>query len=253
VTLHEFVTAVANFAGLSATDKILHFGWYLHTHKNQERFDQKAIRSCFESENMPTPNLSQEFTRLLERKPRVLLKDGAGFRLEHQTRLNLDKKYGEHKTSVVISQLLKDLPGKIADDAERLFLSEALRCYKAQAFRAATIMTWNLAYDHLLRWILADAKRVADFDSKIIARVGERKGKGMSMAKREDFEDLKEGEVLDIIGNAGILPSDNLKKILDMQLTKRNLAAHPSLIEIDRPTADDTIYSLVTNIVLKLT
>jgi len=253
VTLHEFVTAVPNFAGLSATDKILHFGWYLHTPKNQERFDQKSIRSCFEAENMPTPNLSKEFTRLLDRKPKVLLKDGGGFRLEHQTRLNFDKKYGEHETTIVISQLLKDLPGKIADDAERLFLSEALRCYKAQAFRATTIMAWNLAYDHLLRWIIADPKRLGDFNSKIIARIGEKRGKVMAMVKREDFEELKETEVLDICGNAGILPSDNLKKILDMQLTKRNLAAHPSLVEIDRPTADDTIYSLVTNIVLKLT
>jgi len=99
---------------------------------------------------------------------------------------------------------------------------------------------------------VGDHKRLGDFNSKIIARIGEKRGKVMAMLKREDFEELKETEVLDICGNAGILPSDNLKKILDMQLTKRNLAAHPSLVEIDRPTADDAIYSLVTNIVLKL-
>jgi len=45
----------------------------------------------------------------------------------------------------------------------------------------------------------------------------------------------------------------NEKKILDMQLTRRNMAAHPSLVAISAPQADDAITSLVQNIVLVLT
>ena len=46
---------------------------------------------------------------------------------------------------------------------------------------------------------------------------------------------------------------DNAKKILDMQLTKRNLAAHPSLVVLEGPQADDAISSLVKNVVSVLT
>ena len=113
-------------------------------------------------------------------------------------------------------------------------------------------MSWNLAYDHLLHWILADAPRLTDFNSKIITKVGPRRGTGMVIAKREDFEELKESEVLDICNNAGLFASNNTKKLLDMQLTRRNMAAHPSLLSIDGPQADDTISTLVTNVVLVL-
>ena len=64
---------------------------------------------------------------------------------------------------------------------------------------------------------------------------------------------IKESEVLDICGIAAVLPSHNFKKIFEEQLTRRNLAAHPSLLEITRAQADDTITTLVNNIILKLT
>lgn len=250
--LTEFVAQVPEFAALSHPQKVLHFGWFLHTHREQEHFDVKTIRSCYDNQHIEPPNISDVLAKLAERKPRVVLKDSAGYRLEHSTRQALDQKYKAHETTVVISQLLIELPGKIDDEAERLFLTEALKCYRAQAFRATTIMVWNLAYDHLLRWIVSDATRTANFNAKIISRVAAKKGTGMVMVKREDFEELKEQEVLDICNNAAIFPSHNMKQILDMQLTKRNIAAHPSLVEIDRPTADDTIFTLVTNVVLKL-
>ena len=44
----------------------------------------------------------------------------------------------------------------------------------------------------------------------------------------------------------------NGKKVLVIGLDRRNLAAHPSGIHIAQPTADEMIYSLVTNVVLKL-
>ena len=155
---------------------------------------------------------------------------------------------------------MRDLPGKIADEAERIFLREAITCYHNKAFRAAIIMAWNLTYDHLARWILADAGRLSSFNSHIDARVGATsKGRtiskraGTRISKREDFEKLEEKEMIDIMGNAGLLPSANTKKILEMQLTRRNMVAHPSLVFVDAPQADDAITSLVQNVVLVLT
>ena len=250
--LKEFTALVPNFSGLSQPDQILHFGWYIHVHRDKQRFDQSAIRACYEEVYMDAPNLSLLFTRLLARKPKVMLQDSFGCYLENATRQRLDEKYGLHETTIALSKLLKELPGKISDKAEKLFLSEAITCYHNKAFRAAIIMAWNLAYDHLLNWILKDSARLGAFNSNIVTRIGPRRGASIVISNREDFEDLKEGEVLDICNAANLFASSNTKKILEIQLTKRNMAAHPSLVTIDGPAADDTISSLVNNVVLVL-
>jgi len=252
MTLKEFVAAVPGFSGFQHPDKIIHFGWYLHTYAGKESFDQPAIRACYKELSLPEPNYSDQFKRLNERRPRVVLPHNGGCRLEHSVRAKLDEKYGQHETTIALSKLLKGLQGKISDQAEKLFLSETVTCYHNRAFRAAIVMVWNLAYDHLLHWILADAGRLAAFQAHIAGRVGPRKAAAITIAKREDFEDLKESESLDICGTAGLFASGNTKKILDIQLTKRNMAAHPSLVIIGAPEAEEAISSLINNVVLVL-
>jgi hypothetical protein len=249
--LKAFAVLVPNLGSMQHSEKILHFGWYLHTHRGKEFFDQAAVRGCYKDLSMQEPNFSEQFARLVDKRPKVLMKEVSGYRLEHGTRQKLDGKYGDHETTIAISQMMKDLIGKVSDESEKLFLSEAMKCYHIKAFRAAIVMAWNLAYDHLLKWISADATRLADFNARIAARVGAKRA-GIVIVKREDFEDLKEQKVLDICGKAALFASDNTKKILDMQLTKRNLAAHPSLVTIEAPQADDAISSLVNNVVLIL-
>jgi hypothetical protein len=252
VELHEFTAAVPGFAKLSQPDQILHFAWYLHTYRSKESFDQPAIRACYKERNMDEPPLSKLFARLVERRPKVVLEGASGLRLESKIREELDKKYGQHETTIAVSKMLKDLIGKVPDEAERLFLTEAIKCYHVKAFRAAIVMAWNLAYDHLLYWVLNEPTRLAEFNAKIIAKIGSKRGTGMAIATREDFEQIGEQDVLDICKNASLFASANTKKLLDIQLTKRNLAAHPSLLSIEGPQADDAISSLVNNVVLVL-
>lgn len=250
---------LANFAkashlpDLSQPNQVLHLGWFLHFHRQLDRFDTGIIRSCYEEIHMDPPNVSKLLSRLAEKRPRVMLKDGSGYYLEHRTRTELNEKYGEHETTLAVSALLRDLPGRVANEAERLFLREAITCYHHRAFRAAIVMAWNLTYDHMARWILSDSGRLAAFNSQIAARVGPHSRRGATqIAKREDFEQLEEKEMIDIMARASLLPSSNTKKILEMQLTRRNMVAHPSLVIVDAPQADDTITSLVQNVVLAL-
>ncbi len=253
MTVKEFVALVPGFAGLQHPDKILHFGWHLHTYGIKERFDQAAVRACYRGEHLPEPNYSEQFKRLVEKRPKVLLQDNGGYRLEHSTRAKLDEKYGEHETTIAVSKLLKELPGKVANEAERIFLKEAISCYHHKNFRAAIIMAWNLTYDHMARWIVADPARLSAFNSKIAQRLNPNsKRGGTTISKREDFEQLEEKEMIDIMALAGLLPSMNTKKILEMQLTRRNMVAHPSLVATDAPQADDAVTSLVQNVVLTL-
>jgi hypothetical protein len=248
----EFVAAVPGFAALGHPDKILHFGWYLHHEKQKVSFSQADIRACYKDRHMDPPNLSTEFTRLVAKKPKVILLEKSEYKLEHSTREAFEKKYGQHETTILVSKLLNDLPGKVPDEAERLFLSEAIKCYRVRAFRSAIVMAWNLTYSHLLHWILNDPARLAAFNATIPASIGPKLGTGMTMIKREDFEQLKESQVLNICGTAGLFVSQNTKQLLIIQLNKRNLAAHPSLLVIGAPEAEDTISSLVQNVVLVL-
>ena len=250
--LKEFVAAVPGFAALGHPDKILHFGWYLHTQKQRVSFSQAEIRACYKEHHMEPPNLSEAFTRLIAKKPKVMLLEKGAYKLEHSARAKLDERYGQHENTILVSQLLNDLPGKIPDEAERLFLSEAIKCYRVRAFRAAIVMAWNLTYSHLLHWILSDSTRLAAFQATIITSIGPKLGSSVAITKREDFEQLKESQVLNICGTAGLFVSQNTKKILTIQLDKRNLAAHPSLLVIGGPEAEDTISSLVQNVVLIL-
>lgn len=252
MNLREFVGVVPSFSKLNHPDRILHFAWYIHYHEGRDRFSQAAVRACYAALHMDEPNLSEQFKRLIDKRPKVLLQDAVGYYLEHNQRREFDEKYSQHETTIAISKLLNELPGKISDQAEKLFLSEAISCYRNRAFRATIIMTWNLAYDHLLNWILADAKRLSAFQAQIVARIGVKRGASLTVAAREDFEDLKESETIDICGKAQLFASSNTKRILDMQLTRRNLAAHPSLVTIGAPQAEDAISDLVNNVVLVL-
>jgi hypothetical protein len=179
-----------------------------------------------------------------------LLSEKGKFKLARNARSDLDKRYGLHQSVIVVSSVLADLPSKVPNLSEKTFLDEALKCYRAQAFRACIVMTWNLAYNHLLNWLLADASRLAQFNVTIVKRNS--KKAGLKIAKYDDFEELKEREVIDIASSAGLYNS-SVYKILKDKLDRRNIAAHPSNVVVTQPQADDTITDLVNNVVLALT
>jgi len=190
-----------------------------------------------------------QLQQLADKKPPELLKDTKGFRLEGRTKKALDCKYGQRPATIAVDAMLQSLPGKISDEAERLFLSEALACLRAKAFRATIVMTWNVTFDHLLNWIVT--KHLAAFNASIPRRFTKRIG--VVMAKKEDFsEEFKEHEVIDACSHAGLV-SDNMKKIMNDKLARRNMAAHPSLVEFTQYQAEDAISDLVNNVILKLT
>jgi hypothetical protein len=160
----------------------------------------------------------------------------------------LDGLYAALPTTIAASKLLTDLPAKVPNLAERAFLEEAINCYKVKAYRAAIVMTWNLTYDHLVRWIFADPARVTALNAAFAKRFQK---KPPTVAVSKDLEDIKEFDVVDSCGTAGLV-SSNVIKILKEKLTKRNMAAHPSAVVVNEPQANDVITDLVNNVVLAL-
>jgi hypothetical protein len=249
--LREFIDQVSGFDALQHPEKIKLFAWYLHTHRGLEAFSNSDIRKCYSQINAVAPDVTVYIPRLVAKRPPELLKTAKGYVLEGKIRRALDAKYGDHPTTVAVRKSLTDLLSKIPALAEQVFYKETLACYKIGAFRAAIVMAWNLAYAHLLHWILASPKRLAEFNAAIPVRYQKRVG--VVMAKPDDFsEEFKEFEVIEVCKTAGLLTKD-VSKILSQKLDRRNSAAHPSTVQIVQSQADDVITDLVNNVVLLLT
>jgi hypothetical protein len=246
------VAGIPSFSSRSHADKIRVFCWYVQTHRKLERFGAVDIRKCYEELPMAPPqNIGPFLRRMTESNPQELLRDARGYYLEHTFRETMDAKYGQRKITIQVTQMLMDLPSKVPDVAEREFLDEALICYRCGAFRAAIVMTWNLAFDHLLNFILK--QRLSAFNTQwpISFFKQNQKARVQSISSRDDFGELKESEILSICKSAAIITPGQYG-ILDEKLGKRNTAAHPSTIVVSQIQVEGVIDDLVNNVVLKL-
>jgi len=246
MNVSEFTAQVANFDALSVPEKPKLSGGYLHTHRKLSAFDKPDVKHCFNDLNQACPDLSIYFPRLLAQK--VFLKEAGKVKLEGKVRAAIGKKYGEAPVTIAVTAALAQLPAKIPSLSERVFLGEAISCYRVRAFRSSIVMTWCLAIDHLQRWILDDPARLAAFNA---ARGTRYPKKAINVMKFDDFEEFKESEVIEVVGSAGLVTGD-VKKVLKHKLDTRNTAAHPSTISIDEPQANEYILTLVNEVVVRL-
>jgi hypothetical protein len=247
--LKDFVEQVSHFDALRPREKIQLFAWYLHTHRSTETFDYEAIRNCYKELHLIPDDVSVYIPRMAACSPPDLVKQRGSYKLARSVRSTLDAKYGVHRSVVQVSKLLSDLPDKVPDIAERTFLHEAMKCYRVEAYRACIVMTWNLAFDHLLRWILKDAQRLNDFNGAIAKRFP--KKPPCTIVTQDHFEELRESEIIEVCNSASLM-SGNIIKILKEKLAKRNAAAHPSSVVVVQSQADDVVTDLVNNVVLAL-
>jgi hypothetical protein len=248
--LSDFVLQVDNFDALPPRELIKVFSWFLHTHRDKQQLDNEAIRGCFKEIHLNIPNVAMYVSRMNCLKPPELIKERNGFKLSRSVRTALDSKYGVHSSTIQVSKLLTDLPIQVPNLLERAFLVEAIKCYRVEAYRACIVMTWNLAFDHFLHWILSDPKRLSDFNSAIVRRFP--KKTAFIICSQDQFEDLKESEVIEIALTAS-LASKNIIEILREKLKRRNIAAHPSQVIVTQSQADDVVTDLVNNVILTLT
>ncbi len=252
MSLSDVVAGGPSFSKWSHADRIRFLAWFLHYHQKRERFSSGDIGKCYEELSMAQPSSISPFLAGMEKKkPKQLLRDKGGYYLEHSLWEKMTAKYGQRKITVQVTKMLMDLPAKVPDVDEREFLDEALICYRNGAFRAAIVMTWNLAFDHLLNFILKH--HLARFNTQwpISYAKQHAKARVSAISSRDDFGELKESEILTVCKSATIITAD-LHKILDEKLGKRNTAAHPSTIGVSQIQAEGVIDDLVNNVVLKL-
>jgi hypothetical protein len=252
MVLSEFVDQVPGFDKLPPREKIKLIGWYLHTHDGKEHFHSDHVRACYRTLHLvTTENIGQSLLRMANYNTPDLVREKPGFKLTRPVRSQLDAKYGVHPSVVAVSKILTDLPAKVPTVEQRAFLQEALTCYKVQAYRACIVMTWNLAYAHLVDYILNDPQRLADFNAAITKKYP--KKTNLVIAKYDDFtEGLSERETVEIANVANTFNSV-VFRILKKELDRRNIAAHPSNVVVSQHQADDMVSELANNVVLALT
>lgn len=239
------------FGALKEIEIIKLIMWWAHTFDGRERIDSNYMRQCYDQLHraVPAGGFTSYFKSLVNRRPPHVIKGRDGYKLEHRILNELTGQYGGRESAVRVERLLADLPSKLANPDERSYLEEALICFRNRAFRAAVVMTWNLAYDHVCYWILTDSSRVTAFNAQMAKSYA--KKNYPPITNRDSFENTKEFEVLQVLKSAGLI-SGGTHMILKEKLDRRNKAAHPTGTPILQPTAEEVIADLVENVVLKL-
>jgi hypothetical protein len=246
--LEQIVIGNAGFSTWKHADKIRFFAWFIHSQLGRDRFTSADIRECYNELSLERPSDVNSFlTQMLNRRPKEILRDSRGYSLEARVRAPLEARYGQRAATIQVDRLLSDLPNKIPNILERDFLKEALICFRNKALRAAIVMTWNLAYDHVCQYVLTN--KLAEFNTQLPKTYP--KADISVIATREDFSELKESQVLQVCRSANITSKD-IHKVLKEKLDRRNTYAHPSTITLAPQTAEEYIIDLVNNVVLML-
>lgn len=248
--LADIVAGIPDLSSWNYADKITFFCWHMHTHKDVDHFSARDIRNCFDELNLQPPSSVQPFlTAMLHRKPPRLLRSRNGYALERRVRQEFDAKYGQRESSIAVDRMLSDLPNKVTGIDERVFLQEAITCFRHKAFRATIVMAWNLAYDHFLRWIFNDPVRLSAFNVKIAPCFP--RAEVTSIRSFDDFARLREDQVLTVANSAKVI-DPNLYREMKEKLTKRNTFAHPSKLVASQVTAEACLTDLVQSVILQL-
>jgi hypothetical protein len=246
VELVEVIAQIPDFSGKKHIEKIKVFAWWLHTFGGQEAFSGSDINKCYRDLRIEPPgSISPVLKFLNEKKPKQILRCKGGYCLEKRIRDHYDEELGQRAATLQVHKLLKELPDKIPDLAEKAYLEEALTCFKHKAFRAAVVMTWNLTYDHLCQIVVKT--HLTTFNAQLAKSFP----KETIVAKRDDMTELKESQVLQVCKSANII-TGSVHKVMKEKLDRRNVAAHPSGVSILDTTAEEFIRDLIANVVLKL-
>ncbi|HEX4739328.1 MAG TPA: hypothetical protein VH331_17400 [Allosphingosinicella sp.] len=246
--VHDFAGSVPGFYRKTAVEQLLALAWFAEAQQQRAAFDGEYMRQCFREAGLEPPDMSVYLPRLASKKPPQLMREKGGYRLAGATRRELDKRFGGDPTVTAVAKTLADLPAKLPDLAERVFLTETLNCYRVKAYRATITMAWNLAYDHVMRWIVGDHARLAAFNAGLATKYPK---KNLVITTVEDFDELKESETVEA-ARTGRVIDKNTTQILKDKLNRRNMAAHPSRVTFTQHQADDSITDLINNVILVL-
>jgi hypothetical protein len=164
--------------------------------------------------------------------------------------LQLQTEFGEEVADVeqeapgAALESLEDAVAKAPADY-RPYLEEALRCYRHRLYRAAVLMVWSAAMEHMYATAAGHRRGIREFEKANKARFGSQK-KYREIKKRDDFLYLGERDFITLGEDAGMF-NRNARRKLHERLETRNLCGHPTKYTIGREETVIFIESLILN------
>jgi hypothetical protein len=242
----RFYESIANRGSASDRDLTSFFVYFLPVEQGQEAATAKAIAQCFMACDLNVPSrLARFLSEGLNETVQRYIKRPSGYRLHRTFGDSLSERFGANRIVVQTSLELRSLEESFEEGSKKQFLQEVINCFEANANRAAIVMAWILAVDHLFEYVLNSD--LAEFNAALNANPDKKIKK---VSTKDDLSELKESKFIELCRAANIISND-VRKILEDALGARNTAAHPSSVEVTRSKAISIIEDLVINVVRK--
>lgn len=248
MTVSELLDLVDDFENLIQKEQVKLLAFFHCIEYSKDYFSTSDIRAEFEKHSLSLPtNIHNEILRLKKEKPAILISNKQGLSFQRKAKKNLEELYlgKSHKREVSVT--LRDLLEHVNGNEQKVFLEEAITCFEVKAFRASIIMVWLLTIDTLYEFILKPAN-LSKFNNAIQIHG---KYKKITIVKKDDFNDIKESDFIELLRVAKIISND-IRKILDEKLGIRNSSAHPNTLKIEDYKAIAFIQDLVKNVIEKI-
>lgn len=144
-------------------------------------------------------------------------------------------------SAALVAHDLRDGITSIKDRDTYSFVDEAIKCYEAQLYRSAIVMSWIGAVSVLYSHIQANYLREFNQEAKKV------NPRWKYAHTKDDFSRMKEIDFLDRIAGLSIIGKD-VKQELKNCLTRRNSCGHPNSLLIGPNTAASHIEVLLLNV-----
>lgn len=249
--LEGFFLQIPEAAQTRASELIDYFLYFSTVVREAEYASARDIEKCFEILRIPKYSNISSYLGAGARKrkgasPKFVV-TGSGYQLARHRQIEMQQSLRTGPARIETSLVLRALLPKLADVQQRNFLQEAINCYEIGARRAAIVLTWMLAVRRLQECVLSN--HVIAFNAAVAAQPDKRL-KGVVVSSLDDFGDIPEGKLIELLRTIGVISND-VRKILEVKLGIRNSAAHPSTTLFSEVKATDFITDLVENVVIK--
>ena len=143
--------------------------------------------------------------------------------------------------AVHVATDLRSELAKIKNNSTRLFVEEAIKCYEAELYRSAIVMSWLAAFDVLHNHIHQNHLAAFNAEAKRVD------GRWRDANTTDDLGRIAEADFLDRIVAISVI-GKNVKKELKDCLDRRNGCSHPNSLKIGPNTVAHYIEILLLNI-----
>ncbi len=244
----RFFNSIKDADKLSAGDLVDLFVYFLTVEMGEPAVSARGVNECFSACDLTPPaRTAAHLSEGVKSNPQRYVKVTGGYKLQHHYRELLSQRLGAERVVVQASAELRRLETKLTPGLQKQFLKETIDCFEVGANRAAIVMCWILAIDHLQDIVLK--KHLNEFNDEL-AKVTDRRVRVSKVTSRDDFGDIPENKFIELLRASNVISND-VRKILDMKLGIRNTSAHPSGIQIKSSKVIDFIDDLIENVILK--